>query len=233
MNIAIIPARGGSKRIPRKNIKEFCGRPMITWSIKAAQESGLFERIVVSTDDNEIREIALAQGAEAPFRRPPELSDDHTPTIPVIRHAVEWLVKHQQPVKFVCCIYATAPFLQPRFLRAGIELLMRNRSTQFVFSVTSFNSPIFRAIKLGTSNEVSMFWPEHELTRSQDLPQAFHDAGQFYWGTVDAWRKCDTICSSKSGAIVLPQHLVQDIDSNEDWLCAELMQKVFQKLPNV
>ncbi len=233
MNIAVIPARGGSKRIPRKNIKDFCGRPMITWSIKAAQDSGLFERIVVSTDDAEIRETALEHGAEVPFLRPAELSDDHTPTIPVIRHAVEWFKEYQQQVKYVCCIYATAPFLQPRFLREGIELLKRNHHIQFVFSVTPFNYPIFRAIKLGTAEEVGMFWPEHELKRSQDLPRAFHDAGQFYWGTVDAWLKCNTVFSSVSRAVVLPPHLVQDIDNPEDWLRAELMWEAFQRIPHV
>ena len=222
MNVAIIPARGGSKRIPRKNIRDFCGKPMIGWSIEAAGNSALFDRIFVSTDDPEIREIALAMGAEVPFERPQELANDHAGTLPVIRHAVQWLADHGDPADNVCCIYATAPFLKPEYLREGCDLLISDSSIEFVFPATPFGFPIFRALKLGEGNAVSMFWPEHELSRSQDLPAAFHDAGQFYWGTARAWLTRDHVFSSNSRAIVLPPHMAQDIDTPEDWTQAEL-----------
>jgi len=220
--VAIIPARGGSKRIPRKNIRDFCGKPMIAWSIEAARESGCFERIIVSTDDEEVREIALTNGAEVPFVRPPELANDHAGTLPVIRHAVEWLNANGDSVSYACCIYATAPFLQPAYLKTALERLTSDPTTDFVFSATAFEFPIFRALRLGEDNQVSMFWPEHETSRSQDLPAAYHDAGQFYWGTAAAWLEKDLIFSSNSRVVILPPQLVQDVDTSEDWLHAEL-----------
>lgn len=228
MIVAIIPARGGSKRIPRKNVREFCGRPMMAWPIEAARESGLFDRIIVSTDDPEIANVARASGAEAPFKRPSELSDDQATTVPVIRHCVDWLAQHNCPVDFACCIYATAPFLKPEFLKEGLATLRERPDTEFVFSVVAFGFPIFRAIQLVEANRVSMFWSEYELSRSQDLPQAYHDAGQFYWGTAAAWRERDRIYSAQSRAVMLPSHLVQDIDTPEDWRRAELMFKAMQ-----
>jgi pseudaminic acid cytidylyltransferase len=228
MNVAIIPARGGSKRIPRKNIRDFCGKPMIAWSIEAAKHSAIFDRILVSTDDPEIREIAIAWGAEVPFERPPELANDHAGTLPVIRHAVNWLkVKDTLPSR-ACCIYATAPFLQPGCLREALERLIADSEVEFVFSVTAFDFPIFRALRLGENQRTSMFWPEHEPTRSQDLPVAYHDAGQFYWGTAEAWLTRDRIFSSNSRAVILPPHRVQDIDTPEDWAQAELKFKALQ-----
>lgn len=220
--VAIIPARGGSKRIPRKNVRNFAGKPMIAWSIEAAKISGLFDRIIVTTDDSEIQRISLEHGAEVPFGRPPELSDDHTATLPVIRHAVQWLDANGDKVSEACCIYATAPFLQACFLSEGLRLLTGNPGTDFVFSATAFDFPIFRAIRLGENNETSMFWPEHEFTRSQDLSPAYHDAGQFYWGTAQAWLIKDRIFSSSSRAVILPPHLVQDVDTLDDWIHAEL-----------
>lgn len=223
MIVAVIPARGGSKRIPRKNVKEFCGKPMIAWSIGAAKDAGVFDAIVVSTDDEEIAQIAEASGAEAPFRRPKELSDDHTPTVPVIAHALRWFEAQRGPVSFACCIYATAPFLRPQYLREGLALLESHDDAQFAFSVTSFAFPIFRSLKKNPDGSVGMFWPEHELTRSQDLPEAWHDAGQFYWGRKEAFYTQNRIFSSRSYAVVLPRHLVQDIDTPEDWTRAERM----------
>ena len=223
MIVAVIPARGGSKRIPRKNVKPFCGKPMIAWSIGAAKDSGVFDAIVVSTDDEEIAQVAEASGAEAPFRRPKELSDDHTPTVPVIAHALRWFEAERGPISFACCIYATAPFLQPSYLRQGLQLLQSHEDAQFAFSVTSFVFPIFRSLKKNPDGSVGMFWPEHELTRSQDLPEAWHDAGQFYWGRKDAFYTQSRIFSSRSYPVVLPRHLVQDIDTPEDWTRAELM----------
>ncbi len=230
MVVAIIPARGGSKRIARKNVKAFHGKPIIAWSILAAQESGLFDRILVSTDDTEIMDQAVEAGAEAPFRRPAELADDHTPTIPVIRHAVEWLQEHQGPVTEACCIYATAPFVRPGDLREGLRRLREQTETDFVLAVTHFEFPLFRAVRLSEGDRVSMFWPEHEMTRSQDLPAAYHDAGQFYWGTSAAWRGCSGVFSSNTRAVVVPRYLVQDIDTPEDWVRAEAM---FSALRNV
>jgi N-acylneuraminate cytidylyltransferase len=220
MNVAIIPARGGSKRIPRKNIREFCGRPMIAWSIKAANESGLFDHVIVSTDDEEIAQIATREGAEVPFRRPPELANDHAGTLPVIRHAVNWLTLQGAPVTHACCIYATAPFLRPADL-AKAKTTLDEAELDFVFSITRFSFPIQRALKLGSDHSLSMFWPEHELTRSQDLPPAYHDAGQFYWGTSHAWQTSDRIYSSHCRGLELPAERVQDIDTEEDWAQAE------------
>jgi len=227
MIAAIIPARGGSKRIPRKNLRPFCGRPMIVWSLEVARRAGLFDRVVVSTDDPEIAAIAREAGAEVPFVRPAELSGDHAATLPVIRHAVLWLEQDGGPVEAACCIYPTAPFLQVETLRGGLEMLRRDPGVDFVFPVTDFEFPIFRSLKLGPHNEVSMFWPEHELTRSQDLPRAYHDAGQCYWGTGEAWKVSERIYSSRTRAVILPRHQVQDIDTEEDWIRAEQMFRLF------
>jgi N-acylneuraminate cytidylyltransferase len=198
---------------------------MISWAIDAAIQSGLFDRLIVSTDDDEVAEVALAAGAEVPFRRPPELSDDHTPTQPVVRHAINWLLDHDVDVTSVCCIYATAPFLQPDRLVEGLRKLQVHHETEFVFSVAKFGNSIFRAIKLDESEGVSMYWPEYELSRSQDLPSAYFDAAQFYWGTADAWLEREGIFTSNARAVLLPSHMVQDIDTPEDWLRAEWMMR--------
>lgn len=220
-SIAIIPARGGSKRIPRKNIKEFCGKPMIAWSIETALQSGLFEKVVVSTDDEEIAAIAQNYGATVPFQRPKHLANDHAATLPVMRHAVEWHLNQGLELEAVCCIYPTAPFLQAHYLKESLKLL-EGEQVDFCFSATSFESSIFRALKIDAQNNVSMFWPENEAKRSQDFPEAYHDAGQFYWGRPKAWMEKDSIFSSNSKAVLLPSHLVQDIDYPEDWKNAEL-----------
>jgi len=222
MRLAVIPARGGSKRIPRKNIKTFAGKPMIAWSIEAALQSGCFDRIIVSTDDDEIAAVARAHGAEVPFMRPPELSDDHTGTIPVIAHAVQWQAEHGPAADEVCCIYATAPFLQPGDVQRGLNVLC-DSAAAYAFSVTSYAFPIQRAIRMSATNRVEMFYPEHFNTRSQDLEEAWHDAGQFYWGTAQAWTSGNPIFSPASAPVVLPRHRVQDIDTLEDWDRAELM----------
>lgn len=221
-SIAIIPARGGSKRIPRKNIKEFCGKPMIAWSIETALQSGLFEKVVVSTDDEEIAEVAQSYGATAPFQRPEHLANDHAATLPVVRHAVEWHLNQGFDLDAVCCIYPTAPFLQAQYLKESLELLRQDEEVDFCFAATSFESSIFRALKIDTQNNVSMFWPENETKRSQDFPEAYHDAGQFYWGRAQAWLEKESLFSSNSKVVVLPSHLVQDIDYPNDWLQAEL-----------
>lgn len=222
MKLAVIPARGGSKRIPRKNIKAFGGRPMIAWPIRAAIASTCFDRIIVSTDDPEIAEIALAQGADAPFLRPPELSDDHTGTIPVIAHAVEWQNARGAEANEVCCIYATAPFLEADDLRRGLDIL-RETGADYAFSVTDYASPIQRALRIRGDHRVEMFDPTQFEVRSQDLEKAWHDAGQFYWGRGEAWLSRKTLFGRHSAPVILPRHRVQDIDTPEDWHHAELM----------
>ncbi|WP_394558658.1 pseudaminic acid cytidylyltransferase [Aquipseudomonas alcaligenes] len=224
MRVAIIPARGGSKRIPRKNIKAFCGKPMIAWSIEVALQSCCFDQVIVSTDDVEIAEVARRYGARVPFLRPAELADDHTGTIPVIRHAVEWLNAQAHAVTQVCCIYATAPFIRAEDLQRGLHLLGESGSS-YAFSVTSYAFPIQRAIRLTTSGRVEMFSPEHFSTRSQDLEEAFHDAGQFYWGRAQAWLTGQVIFTPDSIPVLLPRYRVQDIDTPEDWERAEWMFK--------
>jgi len=224
MRLCVIPARGGSKRIPRKNIKAFCGKPMISYSIEAAKESGLFDKIVVSTDDMEIAEIAKSYGAVVPFLRPKELSDDHTATIPVIAHAIKASVDDINDVEAVCCIYATAPFVQARYIQEAYEKLLTCKAS-YAFSATSFPFPIQRAIRLTKEDRVEMFSPENFAVRSQDLEEAYHDAGQFYWGTPEAWLEGKVIFAPHSTAVLLPRHLVQDIDTPEDWLRAEFMFK--------
>lgn len=227
--LAIIPARGGSKRIPRKNINEFCGKPMIAWSIEAARQSDCFSHIVVSTDDAEIAEIAKQWGAEVPFMRPAALSDDHTGTLPVIRHAIEWFIQQGEPAEQVCCIYATSPFITPEDIRRGLEILTVTGS-DYAFSVTSYPFPIQRAIRITPQGRVEMFQPEQFNSRSQDLEEAFHDAGQFYWGRASAWLAEKKIFSPDASPVLLPRHQVQDIDTMEDWLRAELMFQAWKKI---
>ena len=224
MNIAIIPARGGSKRIPRKNIKEFCGKPMIAYSIEAAKKSGCFDKIIVSTDDEEIEKVSKKHGAEV-LSRPENLADDFTPTIPVIAHGIKNCGVEIEDIKAVCCIYATAPFVREKYIKEAYEKLLTCKAS-YCFSATTFPFPIQRAFKI--DNGIEMFYPEHFETRSQDLEEAYHDAGQFYWGTPSAWLEAKMIFAPHSKAVVLPRYLVQDIDTMEDWKRAELMYKVLQ-----
>lgn len=224
MKLAVIPARGGSKRIPRKNIKQFGGRPMIAWSISAAIESGCFDRIIVSTDDQEIAEIAQQSGADVPFLRPAELSDDHATTSEVIRHAISWVAENYATPERVCCIYATAPFLRADDIAGGSDLL-KSSGLDFVFSATSYAFPIQRAIRLTAEGRVEMLMPEQFNIRSQDLEPVYHDAGQFYWGRSEAWLAGKPVFSNSATAVILPRYRVQDIDTPDDWLRAELMFK--------
>ncbi|WP_348816164.1 pseudaminic acid cytidylyltransferase [Halomonas sp. H10-59] len=219
--IAVLPARGGSKRIPRKNIREFAGKPMIAWSIEAALKSGCFDRVIVSTDDDEIAEVAVAWGAETPFRRPAFLSDDHSGTIPVIAHAIDWLGEEERVrPEAVCCLYATAPFVKARDLHRGF-MALKSEDADYAFSVTSYAFPVQRALRIDKDGYVAMFQPEHFLTRSQDLEEAYHDAGQFYWGRAAAWCAGTPIFSERARPVFLPRHHVQDIDTQEDWERAE------------
>lgn len=230
MKLAVIPARGGSKRIPRKNIREFCGRPMLAWAIEAALKSGCFDQVIVSTDDVEIADISRRWGAEVPFLRPAELSDDHAGTIPVIAHATSWCQKHAlEAPDAVCCIYATAPFIRSVDLRQGLDVLLSN-GCDYVFSITSFPFPIQRAVRIKKDGRVEMFHPEHFNSRSQDLEEAYHDAGQFYWGRAESWLEGRLIFNSDAIPIALPRNRVQDIDTEEDWQRAELMFRTLRKI---
>ena len=218
-NVVIIPARGGSKRIPRKNLAPFDGVPMIVRSIRTALDSGLFDQVVVSTDDAEIADVARAHGAEVPFLRPAQLADDFTGTAAVIVHALQQLPAFD----YACCVYATAPLLQVRYLREGFELLEQHPDKSFAFSVCNFGFPVQRALTLDGQGALTALYPEFRDTRSQDLPEAFQDAGQFYWGCTDAWLRGEVVYSPASLPVILPRHLVQDIDTPEDWKRAEYL----------
>ena len=217
--VAIIPARGGSKRIARKNLKPFDGVPMVVRSIRTVLESGLFERVVVSTDDEEIAQVARAHGADVPFLRPADLADDFTGTAAVIVHALQQLPGFD----YACCVYATAPLLQARYLRQGFDLLEQRGDKSFAFSVSSFGFPIQRALTLDGQGALTALYPEFRNTRSQDLPEAFQDAGQFYWGRSEAWLRGEVLFSPASLPVIVPRHLVQDIDTPEDWTRAEYL----------
>ncbi|EPA1952440.1 MULTISPECIES: pseudaminic acid cytidylyltransferase [Vibrio] len=227
MKVAIIPARGGSKRIPRKNIKVFHGKPMIAYSIEAAIASGCFDKVIVSTDDAEIADVAQAHGAHVPFLRPADISDDYATTMDVMAHAIHWCQNEGWDIDAVCCLYATAPFVLPKDLQQGYTLL-QGEGVQFAFSATSFPFPIQRAIKLDSDGSVSMFSPENEQVRSQDLEEAYHDAGQFYWGKTRAFLEKYSIFSPHSKAVLLPRNRVQDIDTQEDWELAESLFSVLK-----
>ena len=227
MNVAIIPSRGGSKRIPHKNIKQFCGKPMIAWPIEVAKQSGLFEHIIVSTDDVEIAEVSKSYDAEVPFMRPTELSDDYTGTTEVIAHAVSWMHEQQWKPEAVCCIYATSVFFTMADLKKGFDAL-NTGNWSFAFSVTDFEYPIFRSFREHSEGGVEMFFPEHFEKRSQDLPIALHDATQFYWGKPDAWLNKLKMFDRHSCPVKIPSWRVQDIDTKNDWKQAELMFKALK-----
>jgi len=195
---------------------------MIAWPLRAAQASECFDRIIVSTDDAEIAQVARDLGAEVPFIRPPELSDDHCGTTPVIAHATQWVAEQGHVIEEVCCIYATAPFIQPKDLSRGLAIL-RESGAEYAFSITSYSFPIQRAFKVNSGQRLMMIQPEHEQTRSQDLDEAYHDAGQFYWGRAEAWTSNLPLFGPNSAPVILPRYRVQDIDTPEDWDRAELM----------
>jgi pseudaminic acid cytidylyltransferase len=231
MRLAVIPARGGSKRIPRKNIIDFGGIPIIAWSIRAAIDSQCFDRIIVSTDDAEIADIANTYGAETPFLRPALLSDDHTGTTPVIAHAIEWQNHNGQSVSQACCIYPTAPFIQAQDIQTGLAVL-DDPSIDYAFSVTSFAHPIQRSFRITAADRVEMFQPENFEKRTQDCEPAFHDAAQFYWGRAIAWLSCQCLFSKASAPVFLPRHRVYDIDTIEDLKEAEFFFNCIKSIPN-
>ena len=224
MKLAVIPARGGSKRIPRKNVRPFHGKPIIAYSIDAALRSGLFDRVIVSTDDDEIAAVAVQHGAEAPFRRPATLSDDHTGTNAVARHATTWFEKAGHGVTELCCLYATAPFVTPQDLHSARALL--HPSLDFVFAATRFRFPVQRALVRNAQGLVEPMFPQWIGARSQDLPEALHDAGQFYWGWPQSFERHDVPFLARAATYELPSHRVQDIDTLEDWTRAELLYRL-------
>jgi len=225
--LCIIPARGGSKRIPKKNIKDFFGKPLISYSIEVAKKSKLFNDIVVSTDDKKIADIAQQYGATVQFR-PKELSDDFTGTGDVVKYVINALKKDGHKYDFACTIYATAPLLQEKYLIQGYKEIIKNNA-KMVFSVTSMPFPIQRTFKITNDGRCKMFTPEHFSSRSQDLEEAYQDAGQFYWEDLDK-EFTDLPFGQDSIPIVLPRYLVQDIDTLEDWKRAEFMyQAINQK----
>ena len=226
--IAIIPARGGSKRIPRKNIKPFFGKPMIAYSIEAAINAKLFDEIIVSTDDDEIADIAQKFGASVPFMRPKELSDDFTTTGAVIEHAINFLKNRGEKIKFVCTIYATAPLIDEKYLRLGLEKLSSSNA-KYAFSCTSMPFPIWRTFKITDNGRCEMFWKENFAKRSQDLEEAYQDAGQFYWANLDNSSSDDVFFGQDSVPIILPRHLVRDIDTLDDWQRAEFLYEALQR----
>ena len=223
--IAIIPARGGSKRIPRKNIKTFAGRPMIAWAIDTALRSALFDRVVVSTDDEEVAGIAREHGAEVPFMRPAELANDHTATRPVIHHAIEALERDGPPVDIGCCIYPASPFVTPEDLKQGYEKITQDGAT-FAFAACGYPHPIQRAFRLLETGGVEMREPEHRLTRSQDLVEYYRDAGQFYWGTRAGFFSETPFYSDIGRLVLLPAERAIDIDTFDDWRRAELAHRI-------
>lgn len=224
MNVAIIPARMASKRIPKKNIRNFHGKPIIAYSIHAAQKTEIFSKIVVSTDSPELADIAASYGAEVPFIRPAELSDDLTGTDAVILHSLNWLIEHGDDIQNVCCIYATAPFVSSGYIKKGLELLKKADATS-AFSVTTYPYPIYRSLRITERGRLEMIWPEYIKARSQDLSEAYHDAGQFYWADVKKYLRERTFFSKDAIPVVIPRYLVQDIDTEEDWHRAQVMYK--------
>lgn len=228
--IAVIPARGGSKRIPRKNIRDFCGKPIIAWSIEAARASALFDRVLVSTDDAEIAEVAARCGAEIPFIRPAELADDYAGTTEVISHAVQWAIERGWSVDAACCIYATAPLIATGDLSSGL-MALESGTWHYAFSATEYAAPIFRAMQRGAQGGVQMIFPEYFAVRSQDLPVALHDAAQFYWGTAAAWLDRAPIFTERSVPVLIPRSRSRDIDTPEDWALAESLFKLSTTRP--
>ena len=220
--LCVIPARGGSKRIPHKNIRLFRGKPIIAWSIEAAVKAGCFDAIIVSTDDVEIAKVAQSWGASVPFLRPNRFADDYASVVDVMAHAVDWALLHLELLTAVCCLYATAPFVQPNdLLQASWQLEHLNANT-LLFTATSFPFPIERAVRLDTNGYAISVNPEAITKRSQDLEEAFHDAGQFYWARPERWRSPPNFFDG-SRPLLLPRWRVQDIDTEEDWRRAELM----------
>ena len=225
MRVAIIPARGGSKRIPRKNIRQFNGKPVVAWAILASQESKLFDYIVISTDDNEIKLIAEQYGAIAPFVRPAEISDDYTPTVPVIAHAIKEIDRLYRHVEYACCIYPCSPLLASDDLVKAFNIL-ESTGVDFVYPVVEYPHSIYRSMEQSKDGKMEFLYPQYELTRTQDLKKTYHDAGQFYWGKAEAWKGLKKMHTNGLG-MEIPSYKTVDIDTEDDWKKAELLSQLF------
>ncbi len=228
-NLCIIPARGGSKRIPKKNIKDFLGKPIIAYSIEAAINSGLFDEVMVSTDDAEIAEVARKYGAKIPFLRTAETANDYATTFDVIEEVLLKYKEFNKIFDFTCCLYACAPFVTDKKLADSFKILQKN-DFDSVFPVMSFGFPIQRALKKGIDNKINFFYPEFSLTRSQDLEQSYHDAGQFYWMNTETCLEKKGIVTDNSGSIIVTELEGQDIDNETDWKLAELKYELLQSI---
>lgn len=224
--VGLLPARGGSKRIPRKNIKPLLGVPMIARTIATMADAGVFDHVVVSTDDDEVAAVATAAGAEVPFRRPAHLSDDHTGTGAVVRHALDELERLGRRPTHLCLVYPAAVFAEADDFRDALARLRSDPDLQYVFSATTYAAPIERALRIGPDGRVVLVHPDHLMTRSQDLPEHYHDVGQFYWGRRDAWADGVPVLAGRSAIHHIPRHRVQDIDDQEDWARAEALLRV-------
>jgi pseudaminic acid cytidylyltransferase len=224
-SICIIPARGGSKRIPRKNIKDFLGKPIIAYSIEAALKCNLFDEVMVSTDDDEIASIAKQYGAKVPFKRSFENSNDYSSTVDVILEVLDCYNELGITFTYVCCVYPTAPLIQIVNIKNAFDVLLK-KNHETVFPVTLFSFPILRALQIDINDQVSMIWPENLNKRSQDLPSSYHDAGQFYWTSDSYIKNKKKLYSNNSSCIILSNLEVQDIDNESDWKIAELKYKL-------
>lgn len=221
MNIAVIPARFGSKRIPKKNIKNFNGRPMIAWAIENALNSNCFDKVLISSDSQEIINIAATYGAESLFIRPQNLSDDYVPTLPVVVHAINFCNNLSMRIDNVCCIYPCTPFLTTNDLKNSLDIL-KQRPAEFVYPVCEYYHPIQRAMRRNNIGKMSFIQKKYELIRTQDLEKAYYDAGQFYWGTSESWLKKEKLHSNGIG-MPIPNWRYVDIDTEDDWVRAELI----------
>ena len=228
INLAIIPARGGSKRIPRKNIKNFLGKPIIAYSIEAAIQSGLFDEVMVSTDDIEIANIAREFGASVPFMRSEITANDFATTFDVIEEVLHEYQKKESTFEFTCCIYACAPFVTSNKLVEAFQIMEQNQYDS-VFPVIPFGFPIQRALKL-EDKKSSFFYPEYSSSRSQDLEKSYHDAGQFYWMNTEVCLNKKQIFTDNTGSIIISELEGQDIDNEVDWKLAELKYELIQSI---
>lgn len=228
MNICVIPARGNSKRIPKKNIKNFLGKPIIAYSIKIALDCKIFDKVIVSTDSKEISKIANYYGAETPFIRPKKLSNDYIGTHEVIGHAIKWMESKGQKIKYCCCIYPTAPLIEKKDILNGYKLI-KNQKWDAIIAATNFSYPVYRSFKKLPNGGLKMLFPKFYNSRSQDLPETYHDAGLFYWSNSDNWKKKPKTFNDKISIVKIPNYRVQDIDIIDDWKKAELLYKILKK----
>ncbi len=228
--VAIITARGGSKRIPRKNIRPFLGKPILHYSIEAARRAGCFAEVMVSTDDAEIADVARAAGAVVPFFRSAKTSDDRATTADVLVEVLDEYRRRDRDFDTACCIYPTAPFITAETLATGYQLLQDNPEAETVVPVVQFSFPILRGLKI-EDGRLQFIWPEHMMTRSQDLAPAYHDVGQFYWFRTAPFLRERRLFTERTLPIVLPERVVQDIDNEEDWVIAEMKYQMLHQRP--